>query len=173
VAIELGRFLRPRPLAAAALIVVTAFGASVQMGLLVPHFGHPLTGLGSFGQSNMAAYETTLSNESWRSWTVTSIRLANGKSIQGLPDGSLVQFAGVERGQPDLGQAPNYQRFPLSVGPDQQFTIALVASCPNVASSERLQYTQYSLPVRIDVSTPLGTRSITTDFDINDGCPHS
>ncbi len=42
-AIELGRFLRPRPLAAAALIVVTAFGASVQMGLLVPHFGHPLT----------------------------------------------------------------------------------------------------------------------------------
>ncbi len=176
-AIELRRFSSPWPLAAVTLIAVTTFGASVQMGLLAPHFGDPLSGAGSFGPSTLSSYETTLTNESWRSWTITSIRLTGGKSTQRLPDGILVQFAGVELGQPDFLHAPNYQRLPLSVGPDKQFTIALLVrnqpSCPSVSSSEPMQYPQYSLPVTIDVSTPLGTRSVTTAFNINDGCPHS
>jgi len=181
----LKRFLRPWLLAAAALFAVCAFGALVQAGLLAPHFGESLSGRGGFGTGNLPAYTTTLRNESWRSWTLTSIRLANGKSTQDLPDGSSVQLAGVLHGQLGIGSAQAPELLPMSVGPDQQFTVVLVQhhqrSCSQPLTSQSnaqtqryvaaLQSLQYRVPVAIDVSTPLGTRSITMNFDISYGCP--
>jgi hypothetical protein len=182
---ELKRFARPWPLAATALMALTIFGASVQMGLLVPHFGNPLGGQSGFATSNYSAATVTLTNESWRSWTLTSVHLDNGRTTQLLPNGSPVQLEISHLVTLDWFRPQHYGTVPLSVGPGRQFTLVLVQRhqpiCPGAsffhdsgAQFQRyiagLESVHYRVPVAVDVRTPLGTRSVITTFLLGDSC---
>lgn len=145
----------------AILIAVTLLGATVQAGLLAPQFRSP-----SGGGTGSVTFET-IQNVSWRSWTITSVHLANPPVRRALLGGRIAQVS-LHRGpaHSPFGLGPALSR--LVVGPGQQFTLEL-ANLRGVCTSSRRRSSS-STPIRtsvvLTVSTPFGNRQLVESFPV-------
>ena len=160
--------------AAIALLVVTVLAATIQGGVLAPKFD--AVGDGTGGDARVTDYFNDYQNASWRSWTITGVRLVDDGSIRSRT-GVHVIDVGVRRGSDGQGSALRR----LTVRPGQRFSVDLVVQRQICVLPKgyrtRAQVQQYqlsriehqpSLPIDIAVTTPFGTRTVGTTFRV--GC---
>jgi hypothetical protein len=175
---DLKRLLRPWSIAGTVLVLLTLFGGLVEAGVVMPKFTVPGTG------SEGSTYSNIIENSSWRSWTITAIRLADGQRSSKLGDGSTVRLGDLYPGEVPPGNSPPIVAMPYELGAGQSVTLTLVrahvSKCKNppLQTSRQLQRFQadiakdlVDIPVEVSVATPLGTRDVPVDFDFSFGCP--
>jgi hypothetical protein len=179
---RLRRFTSFWPLVGLLLVLFTVFGGLVQAGEIAPKFELP-SGGGIAG----GTYLVSVRNLSWRSWTITGVNLAGGHPIRRLPDGSTVALGASYRGMPSVlleYATEQHVAMPFTVGDGQWLTLTLVRShapnCKPVLPQTPKEMQRYNaavdslsidVPVSISVGTPLGSRNITTTFNLIYGCP--
>jgi hypothetical protein len=168
-------------LAATGLVLVVAFGALLQGGVLAPklNFAGGVVGSG-FLLDGRYFYENPLRNDSWSAWTITGVHLSSDASDRVLPDGTTVKVAlmpgrfasALPSGQPRLVSD-------LTVLPGQDFSVLLFyhQNCPTPSSFASIAaaqawartHPQRTLAVKayIDVATALGDQTPTTTFHVS------
>ena len=150
--------------AAAALVAVTAFGATIQAGVLAPQF-HTTGGSGT-GGTQLVSFQ----NDSWRSWTITRVHFPNRSSASARVEGRTMRLT-LHEGPivPPHGQlGPGLAR--LSIGPGEQFSVGLSNSDQTCPYNPRRGEPPFPdmIEVRADftVSTPFGLRDVGVRFSV-------
>jgi hypothetical protein len=175
----LRRFTKPWSILGLLLVLFTVFGGVVQSGAILPKFVSP--GAGNVGNR----YLVSITNSSWRSWTITHVNLAGGQPTRRLPDGSTLEMSASYRGEPDFvfGKAPQEVSLPFDLGKGQTLTFSLVRShapsCKTaLQTSKEIQRFEaeaskdsIDVPLAMSVATPLGSRNVGTAFNLTYGCP--
>ena len=160
------------------LVAVTFFSAFVQSGILAPDL-HLLGTNRPFDSQYVGSYAGNIQNLSWRSWTITGVRMASGKPSLILPDRSVITIGRVYSGapQPFTNRPAHPAVLPFRVGPGQQITVTLVQKdlkiCGPVNPNVQFQQDQYDIPIDLVFSTPFGSRNVLETFPVDYGCPHA
>lgn len=168
-------------LGAAGLIVVVAFGALLQGGVLAPKLHETSGGGGGPLPDGRYFSASTLRNVSWAAWTVTGVHVSGHGNSRVFADGSDVKI-GVMPGNafgPTVPPGPQVLVPKLTVRPGDEFAVVLFYQqrCPapssfaNIAGAQDWLRThpQYSVAVKatIDVATALGNQTTTTTLYVS------
>jgi hypothetical protein len=149
---------RPAMLAGgAALLLVVVFGALVQSGVLAPVFWRS-------GVSSGPLYSSeSINNGSWRAWSVTA-SFASGGSEESLASLGTLRVNLFASGY--LAVKDSKPMHQITVGAGGQFGIGINLerrSCyvESLPAGKVINEINAEIPVLLNVSTPLGTRTIT------------
>jgi hypothetical protein len=151
---------------------LTLFAAGVQAGFFLPQFSDTgETATGTTGRD--AWYVETVTNSTWRSWTVLGVRLSNGKPSATLP---AVGPASVGL-QVNVDLSSNNPIRPVPevvVPPGGTFSVTLaLTDCDPPVSGVWVRQRRggalvgVDIPVSFLVRTPFGTRSVGESFSVS------
>jgi hypothetical protein len=170
-----------RQLGATGLLVLVAFGALLQAGVLAPKLHNASSGGGGPLADGGSFYGNILQNVSWPSWTVTGVHLSGKRTTQTLRGGGTVEV-GLAPGTifgPGSPPVPPLQMPRLTVRPGQEFSVVLFhhQRCPappsfaNIAAAQSWQRAHpqptFDVKAYIDLGTALGQQTITTTFHVS------
>jgi hypothetical protein len=164
------------------LVAVSLLATLSESGVIVPSFHSSGSGGGSGivrGGTTSTTATNLIENVSFRSWTVTGIRLAHTGSPPHLSDVMILglHLELVNDSSDGNALGPPVRR--LRVGPGQGFDAVLTEKqdhCPSLPLPLTVAQIDYyrnnpihprTIPAVYTVATPLGTRTIATTFTVS------